>query len=351
VTTSEARFQLALANSGVLAFEHDTALRYTWIYPTQFYAVADVIGRTDAELFGSDDAARLMSIKRRVLETGLRASEEVFIIKDGHRHDYRLTVEPKRDEHGSIVGLTGVSMNISEAKRTQNELRDALAFRDKVLGILGHDLRNPLGAISMGAQTLLLTSELSEDARRHIVRIERSSKRMAEMITTLLDFADSRFKSSISVSLAEVDLSPVVRAVVDELRASALGREIELTVEGDMTGAWDAARLEQVASNIVGNALKHGDGLVQVRLTAEIKDVVLTVSNRGTPIPVDRIHAIFQPFHAPPTAAQPTAQRSLGLGLYIADQIVRAHHGSITVTSTAENGTIFSVRLPRGRHA
>jgi signal transduction histidine kinase len=349
---SAARFKFALANSGVLAFEHDTGLRYTWIYPTQFYEVSQVIGRTDADLFAADDARRLMDLKRRVLETGVHAKEEVYIVKDGRRHDYKLTVDPVRDAEGTIVGLTGVSMNISEAKQTQNELALTLEFRDKVIGILGHDLRDPLGAISAGTH-LLLAQDLPEDARRTLARIDRSGRRMSEMIATLLDFADARFNSTVPISTADVDLRDVVRAVIDELLAMNPDRMVKFDAEGDTCGRWDAGRLAQVASNLIGNALKHGarDGAVRATLRGDDAGVVLQVKNDGPPIVAERLADIFKPFHGNQAGGGHSAQRGLGLGLYIVDQIIRAHEGSIEVTSSSGAGTVFSVRLPRRRAA
>jgi PAS domain S-box-containing protein len=343
---SLARFRLALAHSGVVAFEHDTALRYTWIYPTQFYSVDEVLGRTDAELFGEGDATALMDIKREVLARGAGQKREVQVTRDGKRFDFLLTVEPLRDAVGAIVGLTGASTNITEAKRVQGELARALEFRDQMIGVLGHDLRGPLGGVYGWSKTML-AGRIGDAERRAFVRIERSAVRMLEMIETLLDFAESRFRGALRVRLAEADFGEVVRGVVDELVAANVGREIRVVVDREARGTWDAARLAQVASNLIGNALKHGarDGVVTVTLHVDDGAVVFAVHNDGTPIPSERIPRLFEPFGA--DAPGSSTQRGIGLGLYIVDQIVRAHGGSIDVTSTRELGTRFSVRLPR----
>ena len=345
---SLSRFRVALAHSGVIAFEHDAALRYTWIYPTQFYAVAEVVGRTDAELFGDDDAAPLMDIKREVLGSGEGQKREVHVTRDGRRFDYLLTVEPLRDPAGAIVGLTGASMNITESKRVQGELARALEFRDQMIGVLGHDLRGPLGGV-YGWTQAMLAQQIGETERRAFVRIERSAKRMIEMIETLLDFAESRFRGHLGVRPADADLGEIARGVVEELLAANVGRVIRLDVEGRPRGPWDAARFAQVASNLIGNALKHGarDGIVEVALRVDDAGVVFEVHNDGTPIPNERIPELFEPFRAEAPRAGSSTQRGIGLGLYIVDQIVRAHGGSIEVTSTRELGTRFSVRLPR----
>jgi PAS domain S-box-containing protein len=356
---SEERFRVALAHSGVVAFEHDRDLRYTWIYPTQFYAVEQVLGRTDAELFDGDDARPLMELKRRVLKTGVSAREEVHVTKNGRLHEFVLTVVPLVDSQGTVVGLTGASTNIDAAKEVQRELAKALEFRDRVIGILGHDLRNPLSAIQ-GWTGRLLAREPLEDRRRPLLRIEQSVRRMTELIGTLLDFSDARFNASLPMSPAPTDLIEVMRGVIDELRAANPGRDIDLVVEGDAGGTWDGARLAQVASNLIANALTHGDeeGTVGVKIRSEGAAVVLEVSNGGSPIPQPRMSQLFKPFQPGHALATPpgaegsrTTRRGLGLGLFIADQIVRAHAGSIEVASSSETGTVFSVRLPRAPSA
>jgi PAS domain S-box-containing protein len=342
----EARYRVALANSGVILFEHDTALRYTWISSTQFYDVSRVIGRTDGDLFPAADVSRLVALKERVLKSGQRVSEDVSVTMNGKCYMYLLTVDPIHAASGEIVGLTGASRDVTAAKETEAKLARALEFRDEVAGMLGHDLRSPLHAIVASAQLMLRTAAPGSTDEKRIRIIERSAKRMATMIGTLLDFAQSRFQASLPVNPTPTELGEVVRRVVDEVEAAYAGRSVEVDVAGPVHGTWDTDRLFQVASNLIVNAVKHGDpaGVVQARVRDHDDSVVLEVVNEGRGIPADRMETLFQPFKS--RATNSSAERGLGLGLYIADQIVRAHQGTIAVDSSQER-TVFRVTLPR----
>jgi signal transduction histidine kinase len=230
----------------------------------------------------------------------------------------------------------------------QDELAGALEFRDLALGILSHDLRNPLAAVQSAAQSIVRAPGLPEVSRRALAIIERSARRGRELIATLLDFADSRFHSAVPISPSPMKLGETVRPVIDELLAAQPHREISLDVRRDPAGVWDSARLAQVASNLLSNALKHGarDGVVRATIDADETSSVLSVMNHGEPIPAQLLPEIFKAFRTGRGRGDVSTQRGLGLGLYIADQIVRAHAGSIQVRSDPA-GTIFSVRLPR----
>jgi signal transduction histidine kinase len=153
-----------------------------------------------------------------------------------------------------------------------------------------------------------------------------------------------RFAGALPVTRVPADLDAVVREALDELRMAWPGREIALQSIGDLRGAWDPARIAQVISNLVGNALAHGDQQQPVRVTARAtgEGVRLEVWNGGPPIPEALRPVLFEPFHRGRTHS-----RGLGLGLYIVQQIVQAHGGHIEMSSTAEAGTRFAVHLPR----
>jgi PAS domain S-box-containing protein len=351
---TEERFRVALAHSAITLFEQDAERRYRWIYNPPFgYAPEEVLGRTNEELVTPEEAARLEVLDRAVLERGARVHEEIRISEPGGetRH-LLLSQEPLCDAAGKIVGLTGAATDITEQKRAQEELAQALAFREQMLGILGHDLQNPLGAVRALATLLLRREGLPEKVRESIAEIERAGQRMLELIGTLLDFTRSR-EGGLPIAPVRADLRDVCRGVVDELRAAEPGRTITLEVDGDARGTWDPARLAQAVSNLVANALEHGaaDRPVHVSVEGEAEVVVLRVHNDGPAIPAPVAEVMFEPFCRGSALRDGAHVRGLGLGLYIVRQVVTAHGGTMAVDSTAARGTTFTVRLPRASEA
>jgi signal transduction histidine kinase len=222
-------------------------------------------------------------------------------------------------------------------------------YRDQFLAVLGHDLRNPLGAIITSASLLIKTGEPDERHSRAAAGILHSAMRMSRMVNDLLDLTRSRLGAGIPVEPAPMDLEVVCRQALAELEAFHPDRELRFEPSGDLHGAWDSDRLAQVVSNLAANALQHGGEATPVLISARAQgeQVVLAVHNEGAPIPPEAMGTIFEPMvrAKESTPAQPSA--SLGLGLYIVREIVAAHQGAITVTSSAEQGTTFTVRLPR----
>jgi PAS domain S-box-containing protein len=342
---SDHRFRVALANSKIAVFEQDLDLRYRWYYNPSYYG-AEAVGKMHHDLYAQEDAERLTSIKRRVLETGQPAREEIHLSFLEEGHEMLLAVDPLRDAGGAIAGVIGSATDITAAKRARQELGQALEIREQVMGVLGHDLRNPLTAISVSAALLIRNDGLPDQARRAAARIDRAARRMAELIGTLLDVTESRSQGTLQLSIAATDLHEVCRRVVEELLAARPDRAIELNLNGDGRGQWDGARLAQVVSNLVGNALTYGADShpVRVSVDSEAGRGVLRVNNGGPVIPPQVIPGLFEPFRRGPSER---SSRGLGLGLYIVRQIVLAHKGTIAVESSASNGTTFTVRLPR----
>jgi len=225
--------------------------------------------------------------------------------------------------------------------------RDIDHTKERFLAILGHDLRTPLGAIMMSAQFILESSELAEPQRQLVDRIGRSSRRMNQMVSDLLDFSRTRLGDTIPIAREKMDVKKMVDDVIAEVAASYPDRKLEVDTSGELHGEWDCHRLTQAVTNLIGNAVQHGSDQVPITVTArgEAHDVIIAVHNDGPPIPEELVGQIFQPMKGSRT--DPGDRRHLGLGLYIVDRIVAAHRGRIDVTSSESDGTTFTVRLPR----
>lgn len=215
------------------------------------------------------------------------------------------------------------------------------------IAIVAHDLRTPLNSVVLGARTFANDAAVPADARRILEKVERAAWRMNELIHTLLDFSESHFAGTIAISPVATDLDGVTERAIDELRSARPERVITYEQAGNTCGIWDPARLAQVLSNLIGNALTYGESrrAVEVKLVGRTEGVSLSVRNQGPVIPPDVIATLFEPFRRGANAER--RGRGLGLGLYIAQQVVVAHGGTIDVESTAKRGTIFTVRLPR----
>jgi signal transduction histidine kinase len=236
---------------------------------------------------------------------------------------------------------------VDQRERLIEELSRTVRFSEMFVGILGHDLRNPLSAIST-ASTHLLRRVGDEKIARTVGRIVSSSERMARMIDQLLDFTHLRLGRGLPLTPRQTDLEEVCRLALDELDANLAGRTVEIQVRGDTVGQWDVDRLGQLASNLLANALHHGTAghPVVVTVDGEATDSIrLEVANHGSVRP-EILPVLFEPFRS--SSDRKEAHSSgLGLGLFISKQIVLAHGGSIDVKSSEEDGTRFTVVVPR----
>lgn len=240
--------------------------------------------------------------------------------------------------------------------QTESMARYAKMLREAqhlFLAILGHDVRTPLGAISMGAQVLLQDQTLPSKALKVGLRIFNSSRRMDEIVRDLLDFSISHLGEGIPVDPRTVDLSGICHAVVEEVRTYHPDRQIATLFEGDLIGAWDGARMAQVFSNLVSNAIQHGkpEGVIKVSMRGYPDEVICEVGNEGDAIPPAKLRTLFDPVKR--FAIRPASERAvshtqnLGLGLYVVKQIVAAHQGEVSVIAREADGVVFSLRLPR----
>jgi PAS domain S-box-containing protein len=274
----------------------------------------------------------------------IRGRESRRVRKDGTEVELSLSVAPVRDVRGAVAGCIAILADISDQKRRERETGEAARFREHLIGVVGHDLRNPLTAIITSAQLLLRFGRLNDRQSRVVNRVASSADRMARMIDDLLDFARTRLGGGFPIHPRRIDLGELTERTVEELRFAHPDRTVRITAEGDLWGNWDADRMEQVVSNLVGNALQHGpdEGEVTVTLLGEAQVVVLSTHNGGLAIPSEVLPYIFEPGRRGDVHSG-----GLGLGLFIVQQIVLAHGGSIEARSSPEEGTTFTAVLPR----
>jgi signal transduction histidine kinase len=228
------------------------------------------------------------------------------------------------------------------AEKSERELREVAEFREMFIGILGHDLRTPLGSISMAAGLLLQRGHLDEEDAQTVARIIRASQRITRMVAQLLDLTRARLGGGLTIEPTPTDLREICRNVVEEFDAP-----IHLEVEGDVKGTWDQDRVAEVLSNLAGNAIEYAapGTAVIVKARADGAEVVVEITNQGDPIPADQLPFIFEPFRRA-RRREKSKGGNLGLGLYIAHEIVLAHGGTLTAHS-ADSTTTFVMRLPR----
>ena len=221
----------------------------------------------------------------------------------------------------------------------------ALRVNEMFMAVLSHDLRTPLMSITAAA-TVLKRQPDAEKVGAMAERMLSSSQRMGRMIEDLLDVTRIRHAGGLALQLAPADMQALVQRTLDEVQTSFPDRAIESSLQGNLAGVWDVERLCQVVANLVGNAVHHGNPDQPVRIDVDgtqVDKVTMAVSNGGTIAP-ELIPHLFNPFHG--REREPGRHQGLGLGLFIAHQIVRAHQGRIHVQSQ-DGTTRFSVELPR----
>jgi len=271
----------------------------------------------------------------RLYEAAREAAED---LREANQHMVTATI--RAQEMTEMVEAALV-----RSEDSARELRAVAELRERFLGIVGHDLRNPLGAITMTADTLLHRGKLDERDQKAVSRIAASTGRMSRMILQLLDFTRARLGGGFPLDARPTDLREVCRSVVDEL-----GAAVQLQLDGDLTGTWDPDRLAEALSNIGANAVDYARPGTTVVLKAHLQrgEVILEIINQGDPISADVLPFIFEPFRGRRTEASPAGH--LGLGLYIARQIVLASGGTLDAGSVGGT-TTFVMRLPRNAPA
>ena len=222
--------------------------------------------------------------------------------------------------------------------------------RKMILAVLGHDLRSPLGAVLMAGDLLLRQEGVEGKGRILATQVCTSARRATGIVNDLLDLARCNLGTGIPVYPENVELNPICRAVIEELQMAFPAATIIFKERGQVTGQFDSARMAQVFSNLVGNAIHHGDKAspITVTLTHKAAGPCINVHNSGEPIPVEAMPYLFSPEgrYSGYASSEKGSAAGLGLGLFIASEIVASHGGRIEVESTAKGGTTFEVVLP-----
>jgi signal transduction histidine kinase len=238
------------------------------------------------------------------------------------------------------------------AESTSRYAAELALSRDTFMAILAHDLRSPLSAIRM-IGFLMANGAQTDAARTQAAQIQRSAKEMGDMIRDLLEYTRTQLGKGIPVKPTPCNIALICRDALDEVRSAHPARQLDMQVPDDLAGAVDKARLRQALSNLLNNAVQHGDAASPIGLSAraEGKELVLQVKNLGEPIPADALQVIFDPLvqlSSGSAAGDTSHSTNLGLGLFIAREVALGHKGTLEVESDREHGTVFTMRLPLG---
>ncbi|RKG88309.1 PAS domain-containing sensor histidine kinase [Corallococcus terminator] len=251
--------------------------------------------------------------------------------------------------NGHPVRMVGAMQDVTDRHEAETEAKRRAEFEQLLIGIVGHDLRNPISAITMAAASLARREDADPREQKAVARILSSAERANRMLHDVLDFTQARLGGGIPMSPRAVDLLELVRQVMDEVQQAHPDRRLEVDHRGNAQLSCDPDRLAQVITNLVNNALAYGDALcpVRVRLRGQAGVVTLAVNNQGRPIPQNLMPHLFEPLKRAELSEGNRMAHGLGLGLFIVKHIVDAHAGRLRVRSNAQDGTTFLVHLPR----
>lgn len=252
-----------------------------------------------------------------------------------------------RHEVDELAGSVTTIEDVTVEQDMAVERERIAAFQEQMLGIVGHDLRNPLSAIMTGAEVISEYARDMPNIQAVVKRQQSSTRRMTSIVGQLLDVTRARLGNGIPLVRTRVSLGSLVENVVEEIRSAFPKALIEVSAS-DVQGAWDADRLSQVISNLVTNAIQYGSPTqpIRVTVTSAAGRASIAVANalRGGPIPSERLAVLFEPYRRG-AGTDVTHRGGLGLGLYISHEIVRAHDGRLIAQSSSD-GTVFTVELP-----
>lgn len=268
-----------------------------------------------------------------------------------------LWITDERKEYATdVADITRFNEAIDQALAESVARYESMVKRSQnmFLAILGHDLRNPLSTVVTGSQFIMAAVDIPPWYILAATRMYNSATRMSKLISDLIDFTRTHLGPGIPIHVRQGDLVTVCEEVANELRTSQPEMQIDFHAPDRVEAVFDGARIAQMLSNLVGNAIQYGNRTlpITIRLQASDDDVVVTVNNHGAPIDADKLARVFDPLVriAADAGAEVSERTSLGIGLFISREIVHAHAGRIDVASSAHEGTTFTVTMPR-RHA
>jgi PAS domain S-box-containing protein len=312
----------------------------------------DVIGRPLFDAVPELESQVFTDVLERVLATGeshvgKETRAELGPAEPRRTIYFNFVYAPLRDLRGHIDGVLVMAFDVTDEIRARDELARTVRYTDLFTGILGHDLRNPLAAITTAAQVMQVRH--GEDPRMAVLvnRILSSGARMSRRVEQLLDFTRIRLAGGLVLEPTNTDLNEILTAAISEVEGASPDWRVEIDTKGDAEGRWDADRLAQVVSNLAGNAAQHGapDAPTLVLLDGSDPAVVtLAFENKGA-IPSDLMSNLFDPFRGGHQRRHDS--KGLGLGLFITKEIVAAHGGEVQVMSSELDGTRFTIVLPR----
>jgi PAS domain S-box-containing protein len=329
------------------------------------YLAGEIIGKHFSIFYPPEEVAagKCDSELETATREGRFEEEGWRVRKDGSPMWANVTITALHDPQGKLVGFAKVTRDLTEQRAAEERLRVVTAekavlaekariqeFQERFIAVLGHDLRNPLASIDMGAG--ILAQKMKDPALTEVVgRLRASSQRMSRMIEQILDLARSRLTGGFELVSRPLDLCELLQRITDEIRTARPHGLIELHCR-TLTGSWDQDRIEQVFSNLIGNAVRYGEPAMPITVSADGDDrtVWVEVHNQGTPIPPELQRVLFDPFRRGQRDSRTPETEGLGLGLYISKEIARAHGGTIEVRSSRAEGTTFRVTLPRTGH-
>jgi PAS domain S-box-containing protein len=324
------------------------------------YRPEEIIGQHFSRFYPPEDVSKCEMELDVAAREGRFEDEGWRLRKDGSRFWANVVISRMLDRKGRLIGFAKVTRDLSQRRQLEDErlarasLERALAeqkrteeLREQLIGIVGHDLRSPLSSITTGVAVMFKRGMLSPADAKVAARIARSGDRMSNIISQLLDFTRTRLGGGIPIDPKPTDLAEICAEVIDEMESAHPDRTLVFAADGDTRGVWDRARLAQVVSNLVSNAIQYGkrDAAIAVELGGEADAVTLRVHNEGPAIAPDLLSSIFEPFRRQHSAM--VRVDGLGLGLYICREMIRVHRGEISVQSSDRAGTTFTVRLPR----